>query len=114
MTFKEEEKLKGRQPPDELDRARGGRTLSVDKGQCGQRLRKGSSLEPQSSRKAIEAVPGSGEAGRGQVCWGLRVGENVRFYSIDEGMSWKDFKLRPSKVPFSFEDHSCGQIRTTW
>ena len=51
---------------------------------------------------------------RAQVCWGLWVGENVRFYSIDEGMSWKDFKLRPSKVPFSFEDHSCSQIRTAW
>ena len=114
MTFKEEERLKGRQPRDELARARGGRTLSVDKGQHRQRLRKGSSSEHQSSRKAIEAVPGPGEAGKGQVCWGLWVGESVRFYSMDEGMSWKDFKLRPSKVPFTFEDYSCGRVRTAW
>lgn len=90
MTFKEEERLKGRQPRDKLDRARGGRMLLADKGQPEQRLRKGSRLEHQSSRKAIRAVPGPGEAGRGQVCRGLWVRENGRFYSMDEGMSRKD------------------------
>lgn len=90
VTFKEEESLKARQPRDKLDRARGGRMLSAEKGQPEQRLRKGSRLEHQSSRKAIEAVPGPGEAGRGQVCWGLWVRENGRFYSMDERMSWTD------------------------
>ena len=107
--FKEEQEESA--PGEEGDGIKGHFSL---KGQHRQRLRKGSSSEHQSSRKAIEAVPGPGEAGRGQVCWGLWVGESVRFYSMDEGMSWKDFKLRPSKVPFTFEDYSCGRVRTAW
>ena len=58
VTSKEEERLKGSQSREEQGRARGGRMLSVDKGEHEQRPQKGSSSEHQSNRKATEVFPG--------------------------------------------------------
>lgn len=50
---------------------------------------KGSEREASWSIRATQKISGlspngPGGAGRGQVCWGLWVGESVRFYSVDE------------------------------